>query len=133
MTMDYTIIYMLAAILAAVGITFTITKLRLSGKLKQEDLLMAIRLLNLSLKVVSELRLDKEKEILSISELVIDGLEYAVSHFDTEQDIILNAYEFALEIGNSFNMNLTEERKDLLRELIIIVFENSYKPLLENE
>lgn len=126
--MDYTILYMLLGILVAVGVTFATVKFRESGKLKQEDLLMAMQLLNISMRVVSELRLDKEKEILTISELVIDGLEYAITNFDDTQDILVNAYTFALEIAESFSVSLSEQQKDLLRDLIVIVFNQTYKP-----
>ena len=131
--MDYTILYIFIAILVAAGVTFAVSKLREKNKLNPEDLMLAIQLLNLSKRVVSELRLDKEAEILTISGLVIDGLEYAISNFDTEQDVIQNAYEFALEIALVLDANITEERKALLRDLIVIVFNNTYKAILAEE
>lgn len=129
--MDYTVLYIFLAIVIAVGITIVVKKLREKGKLSQEDLLMAINLLNLSKRVVSELRLDKEEQLLTISGLVIDGLEYAASNFDETQDILENAYAFALEISVALGVDLDENRKALLRDLIVIVFNATYKPEIE--
>ena len=129
--MDYTVLYIFLAIVIAVGITIVVKKLREKGKLSQEDLLMAINLLNLSKRVVSELRLDKEEQLLTISGLVIDGLEYAASNFDDTQDILENAYAFALEISVVLGVELDENRKELLRDLIVIVFNATYKPEIE--
>jgi transcriptional regulator with XRE-family HTH domain len=129
--MDYTVLYIFLAIVIAVGITIVVKKLREKGKLSQEDLLMAINLLNLSKRVVSELRLDKEEQLLTISGLVIDGLEYAASNFDETQDILENAYAFALEISVVLGVDLDENRKALLRDLIVIVFNATYKPEIE--
>ena len=129
--MDLTVFYVFLAVGITFGITYVVTQLRDKGKLKQEDLMFVMQLLNLSKRVVSELRLDKESEIVTISELVIDGLDYSISHFTEPKDIIENAYEFALDMSRVFNKELTEERKILLKDLIVIALSTKYKNEVE--
>ena len=129
--MDYTVLYMFLAIGIAFGIAYLVSHLRRKNIIKQEDLKFAMNLLGIGLKIVSELNLQKEAEVVRISEIVVDSLEYAISFFDTEQDVINNAYKYSLELCEVIKIDLTDSRKDLLMELITIVFNNNYIQFIE--
>ena len=129
---DYSVLYMILAVVIAAGLAYIVSVARRKNIIKQEDLLFAIKALDLSLKTVSELRLDQEEEIVRLTEIIIDSLEYAVSFFDTEMDIICNAYAYSLELCDIARIELTETRKDLLMELITIVFNDKYIQFIEN-
>ena len=129
--MDTTILYVILAVGIAFGVAYLVSYLRRKNLLKQEDLLFAIRALDLSLKVVSEMRLDKESQIKKISQIVIDSLEFGVSLYNTEEDVKENALEYAYELCNSFNIELTENRKDIIKELIEITFNEKYIDFIE--
>lgn len=130
--MDYTIFYVFLAIGIAFGVTYLVSYFRRKNVLKQEDLMFAISMLGLSLKIVSELRIDKEEEIKNLTNIIIDSLEYAISSFDTAQDVKNNAYKYALELCEVMGIELTDSRKDLLMELITIVFNDKYIQFIES-
>lgn len=129
--MDTTILYVILAVGITFGVAYLVSYLRRKNLLKQEDLMFAIKALDLSLKVVSEMRLDKESEIKFISQAVIDSLEFGISLYDTEEDVKENALEYAYELCNSFNIELTENRKDIIKELIEITFNEKYIDFIE--
>lgn len=130
--MDYTILYMFLAIGIAFGIAYLVSHLRRKDIVKQEDLKFAISLLGIGMRIVSELRLDKEVEIANISQVIVDSLEYAISFYDTEKDVIHNAYNYSLELCDVLGIELTDSRKDLLMELITIVFNDKYIKFIES-
>lgn len=129
--MDYTVLYMFLAIGVTFGITYLVSYLRRNNKLSQEDLILVRDMLGIGVKVISELRLDKETELVNLSNVIIDSLEYAISFFNTEQDVINNAYSFSLELCDVHGIELTESRKDLLLQLITIVFNDNYIQFIE--
>lgn len=129
--MDTTILYVLLSVGIAFGVAYLVSYLRRKNLLKQEDLMFAIKALDLSSKVVSEMRLDKEKEIKTISQIVIDSLEFGVSLYNTEEDVKDNAIEYAYELCNSFDIELTDNRKEIIKELIEITFNERYIDFIE--
>lgn len=129
--MDTTILYVLLSVGIAFGVAYLVSYLRRKNLLKQEDLMFAIKALDLSSKVVSEMRLDKEKEIKTISQIVIDSLEFGVSLYNTEEDVKDNAIEYAYELCNSFEIELTDNRKEIIKELIEITFNEKYIDFIE--
>jgi hypothetical protein len=129
--MDTTILYVLLSVGIAFGVAYLVSYLRRKNLLKQEDLMFAIKALDLSSKVVSEMRLDKEKEIKTISQIVIDSLEFGVSLYNTEEDVKDNAIEYAYELCNSFDIELTDNRKEIIKELIEITFNEKYIDFIE--
>lgn len=129
--MDTTILYVILAVGIAFGVAYLVSYLRRKNLLKQEDLMFAIKALDLSLKIVSEMRLDKEKEIKNLSIIIIDSLEFGISLYDTEEDVKENALEYAYELCNSFNIELTDNRKEIIKELIEITFNEKYIDFIE--
>lgn len=129
--MDTSILYVFLAIGIAFGLTWLISYMRRKELLKQEDLMFAIQALDLSLKIVSEMRLDKEDKIKQISQIVIDSLEFGISLYNTEEDVKANALEYAYELCNTFDIELTDNRKEIIKELIEITFNEKYIDFIE--
>lgn len=124
--MDYTILYVILVIGITFGVSYLVSHLRHKNIIKQVDLKFAMDMLDIGLRVVSELNLQKEAEIAKLSSAVINSLEYAISFYDTEKDVVNSAYEYSLELCEVINVDLTDARKDLLMELITIVFNDKY-------
>lgn len=129
--MNTSIFYVILAVGIAFGITWLVSYLRRKDLLKQEDLLFAAKVLDLSVKIISELELQREEEIKRISLVVQDSLEYAISIFNSEIDVIENAYEYALDLCLALDIELTDNRKEIIRELITITFNNHYIDFVE--
>lgn len=131
--MDTSILYVILAIGIAFGVAYLVSYLRRKNLLKKEDLMFAIKTLGLSLKVVSEMKLDKESQIKKISQIVIDSLEFGISLYNTEEDVKANAVEYAYELCNTFDIELTDNRKEVIRELIEITFNEKYIDFIEEQ
>lgn len=129
--MNTSIFYVILAVGIAFGITWLVSYLRRKDLLKQEDLLFAAKILDLSVKIINELELQREEEIKRISLVVQDSLEYAISIFNSEIDVIENAYEYALDLCLALDIELTDNRKEIIRELITITFNNHYIDFVE--
>lgn len=129
--MDYTFLYVLIAIGLTVGLTYLISYLRRENVVDVNDLRLSMEMLNIGMKIVSELRLDKEEEIFRISSIVLQSLEYSISLFDSEEIIIENAIEYAHELCEIMSIELTESRKEIIRDLITLTFNNQYKDMIE--
>lgn len=131
--MDTSIFYVLLSVGIAFGLTWLLSYMRKNKIFEQEDLLRAIKILDLNLRIVSELRLDKEKEILQISQIVIDALEYGIDYYNNPDDVIENANNYALELCAVFGIEMTDSRREILWELINITFNNKYIDFVEEE
>ncbi len=131
--MDTSIFYVILSVGIAFGLTWLISYFRKKKIFEKEDLLTAIKILDLNLRIVGELNLQKEDKIKSISEIVIDSLEFAISYYDNPEDIIQNAYNYALDVCLAFNIEMTEQRENILWELINVTFDNKYIDFIEDE
>lgn len=129
--MDTSILYVILAVAIAFGVAYLVSYLRRKNLVNKEDLMFATKALDLSLKTVSEMRLDKEKEIKTISQIVIDSLEFGISLYNTEEDVKDNALEYAYELCNLFDIELTDNRKKIIKELIEITFNEKYIDFIE--
>lgn len=128
--MDYTVLYMILVAGVAFGIAYVVSYLRKKDLVGKENLLFAIKILDLSMKVVNELNLEKEEFIADIAIIVRDSLEYAISLYNDEQRILENAYDYAIDLCLALEIELTDNRKDIIRELVHIAFSNYYKNLI---
>lgn len=129
--MDTTILYVLLSVGIAFGVAYLVSYLRRKNLVNKEDLLFATKALNLSTKIVDELNLKHEKEIKVISQIVIDSLEFGISLYNTEESVIENAYNYACDLCLSMDIELTDARKEIMRELINITFQNQYIDFVE--
>lgn len=129
--MNYTLLYISLSFAMFSLINYIIIKLRDRNKLNYKNLIQAMKILNLPKKIFSELRLDKEIKLLEISELVIESLEFSFNLDYKREDIINNAYIFAINNPMALDKDLTKERKILLKKLIEIEFDNNYSGSLD--
>lgn len=125
--MNYTLLYISLSLVLLSLINYSVIKLKDRNKLSYDDLIQSMKILNLPKKIFSELRLDKEIKLLEISELVIESLEYSFNHSQERENIINDAYAFAVNTPKVLNRKLTEERKILLKKLIEVEFDNNYR------
>lgn len=131
--MNYTLLYISLSFVMFSLINYIIIKLRDRNKLNYKNLIQSMRILNLPKKIFSELRLDKEIKLLEISELVIESLEFSFNLDYKREDIINNAYIFAINNPMALDKDLTKERKILLKKLIEIEFDNNYSDSLDKQ
>ena len=131
--MNYTLLYISLSFVMFSLINYIIIKLRDRNKLNYKNLIQSMRILNLPKKIFSELRLDKEIKLLEISELVIESLEFSFNLDYKRENIINNAYIFAINNPMALGKDLTEERKILLKKLIEIEFDNNYSDSLDKQ
>lgn len=131
--MNYTLLYISLSFIMFSLINYIIIKLRDRNKLSYKNLIQSMRILNLPKKIFSELRLDKEIKLLEISKLVIESLEFSFNLDYKREDIINNAYIFAISNPTVLGKDLTKERKILLKKLIEIEFDSNYSSSLDKE
>lgn len=129
--MDTTILYVILATSIAFGVAYLVSYLRRKNLVNKEDLKFATKALDLTIAIVDELNLKHEKEVKQISQIVIDSLEFGISLYNTEEDVKDNALEYAYDLCLSMNIGLTDERKEIMRELIEITFQNKYIDFVE--
>lgn len=129
--MNYTLLYISLSFAMFSLINYIIIKLRDRNKLSYKNLIQSMRILNLPKKIFSELRLDKEIKLLEISELVIESLEFSFNLGYKREDIINNAYIFAISNPMVLDKDSTKERKILLKKLIEIEFDTNYSGSLD--
>lgn len=129
--MNYTLLYISLSFAMFSLINYIIIKLRDRNKLNYKNLIQSMRILNLPKKIFSELRLDKEIKLLEISKLVIESLEFSFNLDYKREDIINNAYIFAISNPMVLDKDLTKERKILLKKLIEIEFDTNYSGSLD--
>lgn len=80
----------------------------------------------MSLKIIDELNLKDEDKILDIGKVVYDSIEFAISVSNEEdsEKLVDLAYQYFIDKSTTFNIELTENRKELARQLITIGIKN---------
>jgi len=122
--MDYTIFWIIGIIGSVVGLVYLVSYLRKNNYVAREDLVFASEVLSLTLRVIDELDLAKEKEIKKISEIVVNAINFSVGLYDDEVDLVNQSYNFAIDLCEQANIEITENRKEIIRELVIIGIKN---------
>ena len=111
---------LLFALLVVVGINiivyFVVKKLIIT----KEQIATIRELFGLSVAVIDELNLKQEKEIMQISSIVTNALDLAFVLNDNKDDIIENAYNYAINTMKKLNLELNENREKIVRTLIEI-------------
>lgn len=111
---------LLFALLVVVGINiivyFVVKKLIIT----KEQIATIRELFGLSVAVIDELNLKQEKEIMQISSIVTNALDLAFVLNDNQDDIIENAYNYAINTMEKLNLELNENREKIVRTLIEI-------------
>lgn len=127
--MDFTIFWILGIIGIVIGLVYLVSYLRKNNYVSKEDLIFVSGLLNLSLKIIDELNLEKEKQIKKISQIVVNAINFSIGLYDDEIELVNKSYEYAIELCKQAGIEITENRKEIVRELVIIGLQN--KKLIE--
>ena len=115
--MDFTIIYIILIVALTIGLILVGKYVREKQIIKSEDLTFAVSVLQLSTAIVSELKLDKEKEIKTISQIVVSAVTF-VNNSTNVSDINQTALDYALNLCVELKLEVTDERKTIIKQLI---------------
>lgn len=124
--MDTSIIFIIGIVILILGFSIGLMYADKKDYIDLEGLINISKMFDLSMRIINELNLTQEKYIKLIGDIVNDSLEYAKSYFDTNKDIIEESYKYALELCEQFNIEITEERQKIIKELIMIGLGNKY-------
>jgi hypothetical protein len=123
---DISVLYMLGAVAIVLGLTMFISWMRRSKYIVTEDLLFIAKVLDLSLSIIDELDLQKESEIKQIGKIVYDAIEFGIANYTNPDEVKNNAYNYAIELCNVLNIKITDKRKEIIKELLVIGLQNKY-------
>jgi len=120
--MDYTILYSIGIVVFVIGFAVLIKFLKNKEYLLTEDLIVISKVFDLSLGIIMELNLPKEKEILKIGKLVSDTVQFAISIMDSTDydEMIVESLEYAKKNAVHFNLILNEKRIEIIKVLLVI-------------
>ena len=117
--MDYAVLYVIGTAIFVVLFSIVIKILIDKKILTKEVVSFVTKTFNLTSKVVDELNLKKEKQILMIADIVNDSIEYILAIMDNPNSMVDEAYNYAVDKCLAFGIELTDNRKDILRQLIV--------------
>ena len=126
--MDYTIFYIIGAVLISMGLAFGMAYLRKNRIIEADDIRFAVSILNLTMSIVDELNLKNESEIKEISKVVLLSLEYGVELYSKtdKESVIKAAKTCATALCLQKNIELTPERLNIVNSLIEIGYSKKY-------
>jgi len=117
--MDYTVLYVIGTAIFVVMFSIVIKILIDKKILTKEVVSFVAKTFNLTSKLVDELNLKKEKQISLIADIVNDSIEYILAIMDNPNYMVDEAYNYAVDKCLAFGIELTDNRKDILRQLIV--------------
>lgn len=126
--MDYTVFWILGIIIGVLAIFYGLYYAKKKGYVKSEDLIFVGQLLGISMQLIDELDLKKEKEILKISSIIKDGVSFALSIYNesTDKQIIIDeACDYVESTCLSFNIELTENRRSIILGLVTMAINSN--------
>lgn len=115
---DYTIFWILGIVIAVVGLVFGVAYLQKNNLISKENLLFVSTILGIGVEVLDEMNLKNEKDILKISSIIQDSLNFAVGMFDNTDDTYNKACEYAFNLCEQASIELTDNRKNIIEQLI---------------
>lgn len=118
MNIDMSIVYVLGIIVAVVGLVFGVAYLRKNNYVKESDLVFVSTVLGISIEILNEMNLKNEKEILKLSSIIQDSLNFAIGMFDDKNDTYAKACEYAYNLCEQAGIEVTDNRRDIIQKLI---------------
>lgn len=117
----WAIVIIVASIAFAVGARYlskTLTEKK--GIDLSQELLQVIKLFDLGIDFIKEFNLPQEEKIADIAQIVNDACYFAVDIMNTtDYDEMMDAtMDYAVKLGEEFDVEITESRYNLIRELI---------------
>ena len=129
--MDYTVLYGLGIALLVIagsiaGVYYYNKMSKENKELFQKSLNLLSIVTGLGLDILQEVDLKHEKEIETISKILEESLEYTKTITDNlnKEDKKKMAFNYSITLCKNFNLELTENREDLIKRLIDLAFEN---------
>jgi len=116
--MDYTVFYVIGVALFVVGLTIGAKFLNTRGIITNEQLLFVAKTFDLTLKIIDELNLKKEKQLLTIANIVQDSIEYVIAINENPNNMVEEAYKYAVDKCIVLGIELTDNRREILLQLI---------------
>lgn len=116
--MDYTVFYVIGVALFVVGLTIGAKLLNTRGIITNEQLLFVAKTFDLTLKIIDELNLEKEKQLLTIANIVQDSIEYVIAINENPNNMVEEAYNYAVDKCIVLGIELTDNRREILLQLI---------------
>ena len=116
--MDATILISIGVVALVLIFTVGVTYLLKNSSVRKEDLETVQQIFKLTTSVIDELNLKQEKQIMSISQIVVSSLDFAIVISNDDDQIKDEAYKQAILLCEQFKLELTEERKNIILQLI---------------
>jgi len=125
--MDYTVLYILVAVVLSLGIAFGVGYLRKNNYITKEDLAFASELLGLTSAIILELKLKEEPLIKQITNIVTNSLSYSIALYgENGENVIKESIKYAEELCVEYNIELTKNREMIIEKLILIAYQNKF-------
>lgn len=125
--MDYTILYVLAAVILSLGIAFSVSYLRKNNYISTDDLKFASEILGLTSAIIMELNLKQEPEIKKLTSIITNSLSYSVALYgENGENVIDESIKYAEDLCADYGIELTENRKMIIEKLIIVAYQNKF-------
>jgi hypothetical protein len=120
--MDYSIFIIIVLIGFSMAIVFGIKYLKLKNIISNQDIEMISSMFGLSLLLIDELNLAKERQIKQIGEIVIRAVEFGYDSGNVQDYDFLKslAYEYILENMKILKLELTDNRAKIIDNLLSI-------------
>lgn len=117
----WAIVIIVASLAFAIGARYlskTLTEKK--GIDLSQELLQVIKLFDLGIDFIKEFNLPQEEKIADIAQIVNDACYFAVDIMNTtDYDEMMDAtMYYAVKLGEEFDVEITESRYNLIRELI---------------
>lgn len=125
--MSYEIFIIIGLVCISIGIFIGTKILQRKGIISKEDVLLIAKFFDLGLDIIKELKLEKEGKILLIGDIVNDGIQYVIAVFDNKDfdELVSETYNFVVEKCEQFNIELNENRINIIDTLIHVGLQNA--------
>jgi Tfp pilus assembly protein PilE len=118
MNVDMTIIYVIGIVVVVVGMVFGIAYLRKNNYVKESDLIFVSSILGIGIEILEEMGLKNEKELLKIANIVQDSIHFAISMFDSQEDIYDGACAYAFRLCEQAGIPMNDNRINIVKQLV---------------
>lgn len=124
--MDMDFIWALVTVVCVLVFAVCTTIVVRNGMVKASDIKLVQQIFKLTTSLIDEMNLEQEKQIMNISQIVISSIDFAIVISNEDADIKDAAYKQAISICEQFKLDLSDSRKQLIRQLIDIGLDTIY-------
>jgi hypothetical protein len=113
-----TILYLLSIVCFVLLLIFGVSYARRNNYVSKEDLQFVSTVLGIGVEILDEMNISKEKQILKLTSIVQQSLNFALDMFDAEKDIYNEACEYAYGLCEQAGIALNDSRISIIQQLI---------------